>query len=55
MTSSPTPDLKKDIPALEMERLRSAIAEGDAAVARGEVTVLTSDEDLDRFFADITI
>ncbi len=39
--------------ALKMERLRSAIAEGDGALARGEFTDLDSDESLDAFFGEI--
>ena len=39
--------------ALEMERLRAAIREGDEAVARGEFTDVNSEEELDAFFADL--
>jgi antitoxin ParD1/3/4 len=39
--------------ALNMERLRRAIGEGDEALALGEFTDLNSDEDLDAFFAEI--
>ncbi len=39
--------------ALRMERLRSAIGEGDGALARGEFTDLDSDEALDSFFGEI--
>jgi len=39
--------------ALKMERLRSAIGEGDDALARGEFTDLESDEALDAFFGEV--
>ncbi len=38
---------------LGMERLRAAIREGDAALARGEATDLNTDEELDAFFAQL--
>ncbi len=38
---------------LRMERLRAAILEGDAALDRGEVTDLDSDDELDTFFAQL--
>ena len=39
--------------ALKMERLRAAIREGDEALARGELTDLNSDQELDAFFAEL--
>ncbi len=39
--------------ALKMERLRAAIRDGDAALARGEFTDLDSDRELDEFFAEL--
>ncbi len=39
--------------ALKMERLRTAIREGDEALARGEFTDLNSDQELDEFFAEL--
>lgn len=36
--------------ALKMARLRSAIAAGDDALAKGEVMNISSGEELDRFF-----
>ena len=38
---------------LRMVRLRTAIREGDAALARGEFTNLNSDEELDALFAQL--
>lgn len=34
----------------KLERLRAEIAKGEASAARGEVTVLETDADIDRFF-----
>ncbi len=39
--------------ALKLERLRAAIREGDEALARGDFIDLSSDEELDAFFAQI--
>jgi antitoxin ParD1/3/4 len=39
--------------ALEMERLRAAIRDGDEALARGDVTDVNSDRELDEFFAEL--
>ena len=39
--------------SLKMERLRAAIREGDAALARGEYTDLDSDRELDELFAEL--
>ena len=39
--------------ALKLERLRAAIRDGDEALARGEFSELSSDEDLDAFFAEL--
>ncbi len=39
--------------ALKMERLRTAIREGDEALARGEFSDLNSDQELDEFFAEL--
>jgi len=39
--------------AVKMEHLRAAIHEGDRALARGEVTDVSSDEALDAFFAGL--
>ena len=39
--------------ALKMERLRAAIRDGDEALARGEFTDLSSDQELDEFFAEL--
>ena len=38
---------------LKMERLRAAIDEGDAALARGDFTDLDSDGELDAFLGDL--
>jgi antitoxin ParD1/3/4 len=38
--------------ALKMERLRAAIRDGDEALARGDVTDVNSDRELDEFFAE---
>ncbi len=38
---------------LNMERLRSAIRDGDEALARGEFTDLNSDRELDEFLAEL--
>ncbi len=38
--------------ALKMERLRAAIGDGDEALARGDVTDVNSDRELDEFFAE---
>jgi antitoxin ParD1/3/4 len=37
--------------ALQAERLRAAIRDGDEALVRGEFTELNADQDLDAFFA----
>ncbi len=39
--------------ALKMDRLRAAIRDGDEALARGDVTDLDSDRELDDFFAEL--
>ncbi len=39
--------------ALNMGRLRAAIRDGDEALARGEVTEVNSDRDLDELFAGL--
>jgi len=39
--------------ALKMERLRTAIRDGDEALARGEVSEVNSDRELDEFFAEL--
>ncbi len=39
--------------ALKMERLRAAIRDGDEALARGDVTEVNSDRELDEFFAEL--
>lgn len=39
--------------ALKLERLRAAIGDGDEALARGEFSELSSDEELDAFFAEL--
>ncbi len=39
--------------ALKMARLRAAIRDGDAALARGEFSDLNSDRELDEFFAEL--
>ena len=39
--------------ALKLERLRAAIRDGDEALARGDLTQLNSDEELDAFFAEL--
>ncbi len=39
--------------ALKMERLRAAIRDGDAALARGDFTDVNSDRELDEFFAEL--
>jgi len=36
--------------ALKLERLRNAVAAGDAAVAAGDVTEIATDDDLDALF-----
>ena len=39
--------------ALKMERLRAAIRDGDEALARGDITEVNSDRELDEFFAEL--
>ena len=39
--------------ALKMERLRAAIHDGDEAIARGDVSEVNSDRELDEFFAEL--
>ncbi len=39
--------------ALKLERLRGAIRDGDEALEQGSFTDLTSDEELNAFFAEI--
>jgi antitoxin ParD1/3/4 len=39
--------------ALKLERLRAAIREGDEALERGDYIVLSTDEEMDAFFAKI--
>ncbi len=39
--------------ALKMARLRTAIRDGDEALARGEFSDLNSDQELDEFFAEL--
>ncbi len=39
--------------ALKMECLRAAIRDGDEALARGDVTDVNSDRELDEFFAEL--
>jgi antitoxin ParD1/3/4 len=39
--------------ALNMERLRAAIRDGDEALARGDVTEVNSDRELDELFAEL--
>ena len=39
--------------ALKMERLRAAIRDGDEALARGDVTEVNSDRELDELFAEL--
>ncbi len=39
--------------ALKMERLRAAIRDGDEALARGDVTDVNSERELDEFFAEL--
>ena len=39
--------------ALKLERLRGAIRDGDEALAQGNFTDLTSDEELNEFFAEV--
>ena len=39
--------------ALKMERLRAAIRDGDEALARGDVSELNSDRELDELFAGL--
>ena len=39
--------------ALKLARLRAAISDGDEALARGEFSELSSDEELDAFFAEL--
>jgi|TARA_Y100000031_G_C7903420_1_gene240595 antitoxin ParD1/3/4 len=38
--------------ALKLERLRAAIREGDEALERGDYIVLSTDEEMDAFFAE---
>ncbi len=38
--------------ALKMEHLRAAIRDGDKALARGDVTEVNSDRELDELFAE---
>ena len=59
MTSSLEPFVREGLRLLEeqrelrKERLRVAIREGDAALARGEATDLNSDEELDALFTQL--
>ena len=39
--------------ALKLERLRTAVREGDEALARGEFTDVDGDEELDALFAEV--
>ncbi len=39
--------------ALNMERLRAAIRDGDAALAQGDAIEVTSDRELDELFAEL--
>ena len=39
--------------ALNMERLRGAIRDGDEALARDDLTDVNSDRELDEFFAEL--
>ncbi len=39
--------------ALKLERLRASIHDGDEAIAKGDSITLTSDQDLDVFFAEL--
>jgi len=39
--------------ALKLERLRASIRDGDEAIAKGDVLALTSDQELDAFFAKL--
>ncbi len=39
--------------ALNMERLRAAIRDGDEALARGDITEVNSDRELDELFAEL--
>lgn len=39
--------------ALDLERLRAAVHEGDVAIEQGDYADLASDEDLDAFLAGI--
>ncbi len=39
--------------ALKMERLRAAIRDGDEALARGDITEVNSDRELDELFAEL--
>lgn len=39
--------------SLKLEQLRSAIAEGDAAIAAGDASSFNSEQELDAFFATL--
>ncbi len=39
--------------ALKMDRLRAAIRDGDEALARGDITEVNSDRELDELFAEL--
>ncbi len=39
--------------ALKLERLRTAVREGEEALARGEFTDVDGDEELDALFAEV--
>ena len=39
--------------ALKMEHLRAAIRDGDEALARGDITEVNSDRELDELFAEL--
>ncbi len=39
--------------ALNMERLRAAIRDGDEALSRGDITEVISDRELDELFAEL--
>ena len=44
-------EARDEVQALKLERLRQALRRGEADIDAGGVTRLTSDEDLDAFFA----
>ncbi len=43
----------EELKEIKMSQLRAAILQGDEAIARGESTILKSEQELDDFFAEL--